>query len=51
MDFVKRRWKRTAAHVVIGVAVAAFAWYSLKSEASLANRSVHLMPLDSAPSE
>ena len=39
-------WKRTVAHIAIGVVVAVFAWYSLKSEASLSRRSVRLMQLD-----
>jgi hypothetical protein len=45
MGFVKG-WKRTAAHIAIGVVVAVFAWFTLKSEASLSRRSVRLMQLD-----
>ena len=45
MDYWKG-WKRTVVHIAIGVGVAVFAWFSLKSEASLSRRSVRLMQLD-----
>lgn len=47
MDFVKG-WKKAAAHVVIGIAVALFAYFTVKTEASLGRQGVRLMALDSA---
>jgi hypothetical protein len=48
MDFVNG-WKRTAAHVLIGVAVALFAYFSMRTEASLGRRGVQLAPLEFVP--
>ena len=44
------RWRKPAAHVAVCIAVALFAYLSIRSEASLAARQVQLAPLDSVPS-
>ena len=48
MDFVKR-WRKSAAGVLVGIAVALFAYFTMKAEASLGSQGVQIMPLESAP--
>ena len=42
-------WKKVAGHALILIAIASLAYFSVRTEMSLARRGVQLMPLDSVP--